>query len=239
MGRNGSYGKPKFPGEAAPPAGGNSSRPTGSFHFPPPDKTRARTGHFYFGNNRTFLIWLDIWRIFGLQNMGLFGRFAKPMADIFQLLEDGKVSRYFRSRKKLLQGGLISHVTQRAAGKDVLFLDKHDYLAMLAFMKELAQKHETSIYAFCLKPNHLHLLLRPAQDNLHLFFRDLCGRYARRFNVRYERKGHLFGGRFRQSVISDEKYLLAASLYIHLNPVRGGLVSDPRSTGILPAASTR
>ncbi|NWF56386.1 MAG: transposase [Syntrophaceae bacterium] len=149
------------------------------------------------------------------------------MIDVFQLIQDGKIRRYFRSRKKLIHAGLISHVTQRAAGKDLLFVDKHDYLAMLGFMKELSADYETSIYAFCLMPNHIHILLRPGQENLHLFFRDLFGRHSRRFNRRYERKGHLFGGPFRQSVILDEGYLLAASLYIHLNPVRAGLVSDP------------
>jgi putative transposase len=150
------------------------------------------------------------------------------MVDVFKLIQDGKIRRYFRSRQKLIHAGLISHVTQRAAGKDVLFVDKHDYLAMLGFMKDLSKKYETSIHAFCLMPNHIHVLVRPGQENLHFFFRDLFGRYSKRFNRRYERKGHLFGGPFRQSVILDEGYLLAASLYIHLNPVRAGLVSDPR-----------
>ncbi len=122
----------------------------------------------------------------------------------------------------------MSHITQRAVGKDVLFVDRHDYLAMLGFLKEISKKYEVSIHAFCLLPNHIHLLVQPKRENLHLFFRDLCGRYSRRFNRRYERRGHLFGGPFRQSVILDEKYLLAASLYIHLNPVRAGLASDPR-----------
>ena len=150
------------------------------------------------------------------------------MIDVFQLIQDGKIRRYFRSRQKLIHAGLISHITQRAAGKDVLFIDKHDYLAMLGFMKELSKKYETSIYAFCLMPNHIHLLVRPGQDNLHLLVRDLCGRYAKQFNRRYERRGHLFGGPFRQSIVIDEAYLVAASLYIHLNPVRAGLVEDPR-----------
>ena len=150
------------------------------------------------------------------------------MVDVLQLIQDGKIRRYFRSRQKLIHAGLVSHVTQRAEGKDVLFLDQHDYLAMLGFLKELSKAYETTIYAFCLMQNHVHLLVRPGQENLHLFFRDLFGRYSKRFNRRYERRGHLFGGPFRQSVILDEGYLLAASLYIHLNPVRAGLASDPR-----------
>lgn len=149
------------------------------------------------------------------------------MTDVLELIQEGKISRYFRSRGKLIHAGLISHITQRAAGKDLLFVDEHDYLAMMGFMKEFSKKYETEIYAFCLMPNHIHLLVRPGQENLPLFFRDLCGRYSKRFNRRYERRGHLFGGPFRQSVVLSETYLLAASLYIHLNPVRAGMVSDP------------
>lgn len=147
--------------------------------------------------------------------------------DIHQLIQDGKISRYFRARKKLVYAGLVSHITQRAAGSDILFIDNDDYRTMLALMKELSKKHEVTIHAFCLMPNHVHLLLSPSQNNLHLFLRDLFGRYASRFNKRYERKGHLFGGPFRQAVILDEGYLLAVSLYIHLNPVRAGMASDP------------
>jgi putative transposase len=149
--------------------------------------------------------------------------------DIFQLIQDGKISRYFRSRKKLIHAGLVSHITQRAAGKDILFIDDDDYRSMLGLMKELSAKHAISVYAFCLMPNHIHLLIRPGKDNLDQFMRDLFGRYATRFNRRYERKGHLFGSPFRQAIVLDDAYLLAVSLYIHLNPVRAGLVTEPGS----------
>jgi putative transposase len=147
--------------------------------------------------------------------------------DVIQLMQDGKISRYFRSRKKLGYANLISHITQRAAGREVLFVEADDYMAMLSLMKELAEKYRVSLFAFCLMTNHIHLLVRPEEDNLQQFMRDLCGRYAARFNRRYERKGHLFGGPYRQSVVLDEVYLLAVSLYIHLNPVRAGLASHP------------
>lgn len=147
--------------------------------------------------------------------------------DPIQLIEEGKIARYFRSRKKLNKGSLISHITQRAAGREILFVEEHDYLAMLSLMKEISKKYAITIYAFCLMTNHMHLLLQPEHDNLAEFIRDLCGQYAKQFNKRYERKGHLFGGPFRQSIVNDDSYLLAASLYIHLNPVNAGLVSDP------------
>lgn len=149
--------------------------------------------------------------------------------DIYQLIQDGKIRRYFRSRKKFIHADFVSHITQRAAGKDILFIDDDDYLSMLSLMKELSEKYTISVYAFCLMPNHIHLLIRPDKNNLDQFIRDLCGRYATRFNRRYERRGHLFGGPFRQAVIFDDAYLLAVSLYIHLNPVRSGLVGEAGS----------
>ncbi|MBU2498375.1 MAG: hypothetical protein KKE57_05715 [Proteobacteria bacterium] len=58
--------------------------------------------------------------------------------------------------------------------------------------------------------------------------RDLFSRYAMMFNKKYQRKGHLFAGPYRQAVCLDDSYLLAASLYIHMNPARAGIVADPR-----------
>lgn len=149
--------------------------------------------------------------------------------DIIQEIEEGKIHRFFRSRKKLGYAGLISHITQRAAGREPLFLEEDDYQLMLSLIRELAGKYRMGVLAYCLMPNHMHLLLRPEENNLQHFMRDVCGRYAARFNKRYERRGHLFGGPYRQALVMGEAYLLAASLYIHLNPVRAGLVLKPSS----------
>ncbi len=69
-----------------------------------------------------------------------------------------------------------------------------------------------------------HLLLSPEEDNLYDAMRDLFSRYAMKFNRKYERKGHLFGGPYRQAVCLDDSYLLAASVYIHPNPVKATIV---------------
>ncbi|MEW6186305.1 MAG: transposase [Thermodesulfobacteriota bacterium] len=118
-------------------------------------------------------------------------------------------------------------MTQRAAGREPLFIENNDYLRMLGLLKELTTRASITMYAFCLMPNHVHLLFSPQKANLYDAMRDLFSGYARYFNRKYERKGHLFGGPYRQSVCLDEKYLLAASVYIHLNPVRANLVSTP------------
>lgn len=143
------------------------------------------------------------------------------------LLESGKIKRYFRATKKLNTPGIISHITQRAAGKGKLFIEDKDYLIILRFFKEIARKYDLNVFCFCLMPNHVHLLISPQNENLYDAMRDLFSRYAMYFNRKYERKGHLFGGPYRQAVCFDDRYLLAASLYIHLNPVRASIVVDP------------
>jgi putative transposase len=145
------------------------------------------------------------------------------------LIREGKMKRYFRATQKLNVPDVVYHITQRAAGKEPLFLEDNDYLFMLGLLKEVAQNNSLRMYAFCLMPNHVHLLFSTADSNLYDAMRDLFSRYALRFNRKYERKGHLFGGPYRQAVCLDDTYLLAASLYIHLNPVKAGLAPDPLS----------
>jgi putative transposase len=147
--------------------------------------------------------------------------------DPIELIREGKVKRYFRATRKLNVPGLVSHITQRAAGKEPLFVEEADYLDMIRLLSETAKKHTLMLYAFCLMRNHVHLLLSLREGSLDDAMRDLFAQYAARFNRKYERKGHLFGGPYRQSACLEDAYLLAASLYIHLNPVRAGLVQDP------------
>ena len=147
--------------------------------------------------------------------------------DPIDALESGQVKRFFRTRQKLNAPGVISHITQRASGADRLFHEEDDFLEMLARLKRVSQTHELEFMAFVLMPNHVHLLLSQNKANLHTAMRELFLGYSRRFNKKYERKGHLFGGRYRQAVCLDESYFIAVSLYIHLNPVRTGLVVQP------------
>jgi len=152
---------------------------------------------------------------------------VKAPMDYDDLIRQGKLKRIFRAKRKLTVPDIVSHITQRAAGKEPLFLEDADYLYMLANMKDIVKKRSLDVYAFCLMPNHIHILASPREDELQEAMRDLFSRYAMMFNRKYERKGHLFAGPYRQTVCLDDAYLLVASLYIHMNPVRSGLVRDP------------
>ena len=148
--------------------------------------------------------------------------------DPMDALESGQIKRFFSARRKINAPGVISHITQRASGSELLFQEEDDYLEMLARLKQISHTYDFEFIAFVLMPNHIHLLSHQNEANLHEAMRDLFSNYARRHNKKYERKGHLFGGRYRQAVCLDESYFIAVSLYIHLNPVRAGLVLQPR-----------
>ena len=153
--------------------------------------------------------------------------------DALDYMSEGKLKRFFRATRKLNAPGLISHLTQRSAGREPMFVEDDDYLYMMGLMKDIADSYCLNIYAVCLMPNHMHILMSPDEQNLYDAMRDLFSRYVARFNFKYERKGHLVGGPYRQAVCFDDTYLLAASLYIHINPVKAGLaetVSDYRWT---------
>lgn len=136
-------------------------------------------------------------------------------------------SQIFRVKYKIDEPGTISHITQRAPGRELLFLEKGDYLYMIHLIKDTISKFLLDLFAFVLMPNHIHLLLKQSRKNLSIAMKNLFERYAEFFNIKYKRKGHVFCGRFRQTVCLEENYLFASSVYIHINPVRAGLVDDP------------
>jgi len=149
--------------------------------------------------------------------------------DISDLIEEGKIKRFFRARNKLDFEGAVHHITQRAPGKEPLFLEEADYLYMLHLMKSGVKKFNYEIFSFALMPNHVHLLIRLNKANLSLGMKNLFEKYAKYFNKKYERKGPVFCKPYRAALCLDDTYLLAASVYIHLNPVKAGLVKNPSS----------
>lgn len=149
------------------------------------------------------------------------------MADIIELIEEGRVKRYFRARKKICFEGAIGHITQRASGKEPLFVEESDYLYMLHLIKEISAKFKLHILSFVLMLNHIHLLIKFKEADMSSYMKNLFEKYAIYFNNKYERKGHLFCGPFRSALCFDDNYLLAASLYIHFNPVKAKLFENP------------
>ena len=137
------------------------------------------------------------------------------------------ILRTYNPYKKIVYKGAIYHIIQRAPGKDILFVEENDYLYFLHLLKEIQKEFSFSVYCFCLMPNHLHILMKINELNLSLGMKSLFTKYAIYFNTKYKRKGHVFYGNYRAFLCSDDRYLIAASVYIHLNPYKANLVNDP------------
>ena len=146
-----------------------------------------------------------------------------------QLASDGRVARLLSIKDKIIFQDGIYHITQRAPGREELFLEYSDYLYFLHLLKGSAAKFSLNIFSFVLMPNHVHILLQIKENNLPKAMKHVFQRYALYFNKKYERKGHVFCGVYRAALVSSESYLLAASLYIHLNPYKAGLCQDVRN----------
>jgi putative transposase len=134
--------------------------------------------------------------------------------------------RIFRVKNKIIVEGGVYHVIQRAPGRERLFLEDSDYLYFLHLLKETASKYVLDIFSFVLMSNHLHILLKINTTNLPEAMKSLYQRYALYFNLKYQRKGHVFSGVYRTSLCNSDLYLLGISVYIHLNPVKAGMVEE-------------
>jgi len=129
---------------------------------------------------------------------------------------------------RIASAGVPLHVIQRGNNRGPCFLSAEDHRLYLTYLAGAALDCGCSVHAYVLMTNHVHLLLTPRADRgVSRMMQQLGRRYVRRFNERHERTGTLWEGRFRSSVIGDERYLLACHRYIDQNPVRAGLARAP------------
>ena len=125
--------------------------------------------------------------------------------------------------------GLPHHVTQRGNRRQQVFFEDADYRAYRDLLAEYCAKAETTVWAYCLMPNHVHLILVPSHpDGLRAALGEAHRRYSRRINRRQDWQGHLWQERFH-SFPMDETWLLACARYVEQNPVRAGLVQEPQA----------
>jgi len=116
------------------------------------------------------------------------------------------------------------HVGSRGNARREIFLGDEDRRAFLLILRETITRWRWRCVTYCLMGNHYHLLLQTPEPNLSEGMRDLNSVYARRFHREHGTDGSLFRPRFWSQLVQDREYLVAASRYIALNPVRAGLV---------------
>ena len=130
-------------------------------------------------------------------------------------------------RPRVFAPGLLYRVIARGNQRRKTFLSDDDDRAYLERLDLYRAKFRLRIYAFCLMPNHVHLLLETGSAPLSKFMQGLQQSYTRYFKRRYRKVGHLFQGRYQAIICAKDKYLLALLRHIHLNPVRAGIARGP------------
>ena len=121
---------------------------------------------------------------------------------------------------------VLHHVMGRGIEGRKLFLSNRDRNHFIARLAQLAQDDAMAIYAWALLPNHFHLLCKTKNQPLASSMRKLLTGYVVNFNKRHGRRAHLFQNRYKSIVCQEDAYLTELVRYIHLNPLRAGLVKD-------------
>jgi len=122
--------------------------------------------------------------------------------------------------------GTLHHVILRGIEKKNIVDDKYDRANMVSRLGELAEETNTSIYAWALMSNHMHILLKSSTYGLSQFMRRLLTGYAVTYNIRHRRHGHLFQNRYKSIVCDEDNYFQELVKYIHLNPLRAKMVQN-------------
>jgi putative transposase len=117
-------------------------------------------------------------------------------------------------------------VTARGVARSDIFLDPADYRALLEQLRDVVQRFDWGMLAFCLMPNHFHLVPSASRERLSWGMHRLNCLYAMHFNRRYERHGHLFQNRFDARVVEGNRHARSVCEYVVDNPVRAGLCRD-------------
>jgi REP element-mobilizing transposase RayT len=122
--------------------------------------------------------------------------------------------------------GALYHVILRGNGGRTIFLDDNDRTRFYLLIQEGVERFGHRIHAFCLMTNHVHLAIQIADISLSRILQNLSFRYTRWVNWRQGKTGHLFQGRYKAVLIDADTYLQELTRYIHLNPVRAGMVRE-------------
>jgi putative transposase len=124
-------------------------------------------------------------------------------------------------------GGGLYHVITRGNNRRKIFRSHDDYLRFTSILAQQKLKLPFHLYAYCLMPNHLHLLMEMQDDPISRIMQRVLTGYSQYHNRRYKKIGHLFQGRYKSILCQTDRYLGELVRYIHLNPVRAKMVKRP------------
>lgn len=131
-------------------------------------------------------------------------------------------------KPRISVGGAIYHVLNRSNAKTKIFRSEGDYLLFREILQKTSVKFEIDVLAYCIMPNHWHLLIRPKHDGgLSKFMKMLTATHVQKYHSIHNTQGtgHLYQGRFKSFLVTTNEYTLQLCRYIERNPVKAGLVS--------------
>ena len=123
--------------------------------------------------------------------------------------------------------GALYHITARGNERKRIYFGKADYERFKKYLSEAEIKYGILLHCYILMSNHYHLVLETPEGNLSKVMHFIHGSYTTYVNITRKRSGHLFQGRYKAIVVDKDNHLLELSRYIHLNPVRAGMVKKP------------
>ena len=130
-------------------------------------------------------------------------------------------------KRRIWYPGAIYHVMSRGNRKKNIFEDVEDYVRFLDIVQDAQEMYGFTVHAICLMTNHFHIEIETADVALSRIMQRIKSLYAEDFNYRHHYSGHLFEGRYNACLILNDRYFLEVSRYIHLNPVKAGMVREP------------
>ena len=119
------------------------------------------------------------------------------------------------------------HVFHRGVNQFDIFEDDEDMYVFMTVLKSCKERSDFKLHAFCLMPNHVHLLMETNQEPLEIIFKRLGSKYAGWYNLKYERVGHLFQDRFRSEKVETEAYFRTVLRYSIQNPMKAHMEDKP------------
>ncbi len=131
-------------------------------------------------------------------------------------------------RQDIFVPGNYYHIYNRGANRENIFFSKENFLHCLRLLGKYTKSYLVTVIAYCLMPNHYHLVLRQdGEVSLSKFTNVVFNAYVQAVNKQLRRKGTLFQGGFKHVHVDRDEYVLHLCRYVHLNPVEAGIVSRP------------
>ncbi|MGB3340083.1 MAG: transposase [bacterium] len=130
-------------------------------------------------------------------------------------------------RARITYKGAYHHIMSRGLKGENIFSSKRTRDDFLRILFDKTQRTKMRLFAYCIMKNHYHMILQNSTGQMSNFMKQLNGQYGMYYRKRYGGRGYVFAHRFKSTLIQNDNYLKVAIAYVILNPVRGGIVSEP------------